>query len=188
MVNVASKTRQLVSIALQQEANATLVTSYIYSPQSSLEQGSIFTSLSSQPAGKCTHHADVAVKDCLAIDIRLLDHCKDTLVPESDGQTTLPLHKPSLSSEHHHLACRSHYHTATIYVFPDGEFVQELTPDQVVALVSCTVWQERAEAGQKVREDMQGPFAALTQAARTVGKVNIPSSKHVSLDCASSCV
>lgn len=49
--------------------------------------------------------------------------------------------------------------------------VQELKPEQVVALVSCTVWQERAEAGQKVRQDMQGPFAALTEAARTVAKV-----------------
>lgn len=50
--------------------------------------------------------------------------------------------------------------------------VQELTPDQVVALVSCTIWQERAEAGQKVREDMQGPYGALTEAARRVAKVS----------------
>lgn len=52
------------------------------------------------------------------------------------------------------------------------ERVQELTPDQVVALVSCTIWQERAEAGQKVREDMQGPYGALTEAARRVAKVS----------------
>jgi len=50
--------------------------------------------------------------------------------------------------------------------------VQELTPDQVVALVSFTFWQERAEAGQKVREDMQGPYGALTEAARRVAKVS----------------
>ncbi|KAL3145466.1 hypothetical protein ABBQ32_003293 [Trebouxia sp. C0010 RCD-2024] len=50
---------------------------------------------------------------------------------------------------------------------------KELKPEQVVALVSCTVWQERAEAGQKVRQDMQGPFAALTEAARTVAKVAV---------------
>ncbi len=50
--------------------------------------------------------------------------------------------------------------------------MQELTPDQVVALVSCTIWQERAEAGQKVREDMQGPYGALTEAARRVAKVS----------------
>jgi len=50
--------------------------------------------------------------------------------------------------------------------------VQELTPDQVVALVSCTIWQERAEAGQKLREDMQGPYGALTEAARRVAKVS----------------
>jgi len=49
--------------------------------------------------------------------------------------------------------------------------LQELTPDQVVALVSCTIWQERADAGQKVRQDMQGPYGALTEAARRVAKV-----------------
>ena len=49
--------------------------------------------------------------------------------------------------------------------------LQELSPDQVVALVSCTIWQERAEVGQKVREDMQGPYGALTEAARRVAKV-----------------
>ena len=54
----------------------------------------------------------------------------------------------------------------------ERERVQELTPDQVVALVSCTIWQERAEAGQKVREDMQGPYGALTEAARRVAKVS----------------
>lgn len=53
--------------------------------------------------------------------------------------------------------------------------MQELRPEQVVALVSCTVWQERAEGGQKVRQDMQGPFAALTEAARTVAKVHFHS-------------
>ena len=60
----------------------------------------------------------------------------------------------------------------SVFVVAECEKLQELTPDQVVALVSCTVWQERAEVGQKVREDMQGPFAALTQVARTVGKVH----------------
>ncbi|DBA84763.1 hypothetical protein WJX77_001199 [Trebouxia sp. C0004] len=50
---------------------------------------------------------------------------------------------------------------------------KELTPDQVVALVSCTIWQERAEAGQKVRDDMQGPYGALTEAARRVAKVAV---------------
>lgn len=49
--------------------------------------------------------------------------------------------------------------------------LQELSVDQVVSLVSCTVWQERAEAGQKVREDMQQPFHALQEAARRIGKV-----------------
>ena len=65
-------------------------------------------------------------------------------------------------------------------MIPEHGCLQELTPDQVVALVSCTVWQERAEAGQKVREDMQGPFAALTQAARTVGKVKYLPANHLS--------
>ena len=52
--------------------------------------------------------------------------------------------------------------------------LQELSPDQVVALVSCTIWQERSEAGQKVRDDMQGPYGALTEAARRVAKVWTP--------------
>ena len=50
--------------------------------------------------------------------------------------------------------------------------MQDLSPDQVVALASCFIWQERAEAGQKVREDMQGPYGALCEAARTVAKVS----------------
>ena len=50
--------------------------------------------------------------------------------------------------------------------------MQDLSADQVVSLVSCTVWQEMAEAGQKVREDMTGPFGALQEAARAVGKVS----------------
>lgn len=53
-----------------------------------------------------------------------------------------------------------------------GCALQDLSVDQVVSLVSCTVWQERAEAGQKVREDMQQPFHALQEAARRIGKVH----------------
>ena len=52
-----------------------------------------------------------------------------------------------------------------------GWDMQDLSPDQVVALASCFIWQERAEAGQKVREDIQGPYGALCEAARTVAKV-----------------
>lgn len=61
--------------------------------------------------------------------------------------------------------------------------MQELTPDQVVALVSCTIWQERAEAGQKVREDMQGPYGALTEAARRVAKVTACLSRFACFAC-----
>ena len=38
---------------------------------------------------------------------------------------------------------------SVVFTNTEHEQLQELTPDQVVALVSCTVWQERAEAGQK---------------------------------------
>lgn len=59
--------------------------------------------------------------------------------------------------------------------------MQELSIEQVVSLVSCTVWQERAEAGQKVREDMQGPFHALQEAARRVGKVTNSHGFHTTI-------
>ena len=49
--------------------------------------------------------------------------------------------------------------------------LQELTCEQVVALVSACVWRERGEQRPRVREDMQGPYRSLLEAARRIGKV-----------------
>ncbi|GAB4818279.1 hypothetical protein N2152v2_005325 [Parachlorella kessleri] len=51
-----------------------------------------------------------------------------------------------------------------------GQF-KELAHDQLCALVSCFVWREKSEAGNKVRPDMEAPYAALRETARRVGKV-----------------
>ena len=40
-----------------------------------------------------------------------------------------------------------------------------------VALVSCLVWRERVDGGSAVRPELQGPLAALREAARRIGKV-----------------
>ena len=49
--------------------------------------------------------------------------------------------------------------------------LQELTCEQVVALISACVWRERGEQRPRVREDMQGPYRSLLEAARRIGKV-----------------
>lgn len=48
---------------------------------------------------------------------------------------------------------------------------KDLTCEQVVALVSACVWRERGEQRPRVREDMQGPYRSLLEAARRIGKV-----------------
>ena len=40
-----------------------------------------------------------------------------------------------------------------------------------MALVSACVWRERGEQRPRVREDMQGPYRSLLEAARRIGKV-----------------
>ena len=47
---------------------------------------------------------------------------------------------------------------------------QELSVEAAVALVSCLVWRERADGGGAVRPELQGPLAALREAARRIGK------------------
>lgn len=49
--------------------------------------------------------------------------------------------------------------------------MQELSVEAAVALVSCLVWRERGEGGAAVRPELQGPLAALREAARRIGKV-----------------
>ncbi|KAK9840731.1 hypothetical protein WJX81_000998 [Elliptochloris bilobata] len=48
---------------------------------------------------------------------------------------------------------------------------QELSVEAAVALVSCLVWRERGDGGGTVRAELQGPLAALREAARRIGKV-----------------
>ena len=43
--------------------------------------------------------------------------------------------------------------------------------ETAVALVSCLVWRERVDGGGAVRPELQGPLAALREAARRIGKV-----------------
>lgn len=40
-----------------------------------------------------------------------------------------------------------------------------------MAVVSCLVWREKSENRTRVSEDMEGPVAALQEAARQVAKV-----------------
>jgi ATP-dependent RNA helicase DOB1 len=48
---------------------------------------------------------------------------------------------------------------------------QDLKAEQAVALVSCLVWREKTDNRTRVSEDMEGPVAALQEAARQVAKV-----------------
>ncbi|KAK9804329.1 hypothetical protein WJX72_007219 [[Myrmecia] bisecta] len=59
---------------------------------------------------------------------------------------------------------------------------KELTAEQVVALVSCFVWMEKGQGGAKVRDDMLGPFGALHEAARRVGKVAVDSKMQLDVE------
>ena len=46
--------------------------------------------------------------------------------------------------------------------------------ETAVALVSCLVWRERGEGAAAARPELQGPLAALREAARRIGKVPAP--------------
>ena len=47
-----------------------------------------------------------------------------------------------------------------------------------MALVSACVWRERGEQRPRVREDMQGPYRSLLEAARRIGKVGAALHAH----------
>ena len=53
-----------------------------------------------------------------------------------------------------------------------GGCAQDLKPEQAVALVACLVWREKSDAAPRVSEDMEGPVAALREAARRVAKAS----------------
>lgn len=46
--------------------------------------------------------------------------------------------------------------------------------EQAVALVACLVWREKSDGAPRISEDMEGPVAALREAARRVAKVCPP--------------
>ncbi|KAI7836432.1 hypothetical protein COHA_009701 [Chlorella ohadii] len=45
-----------------------------------------------------------------------------------------------------------------------------LRHDQLCALLSCFIWREKSEAGNKVRQDLEAPYAALREHARKVAR------------------
>ena len=58
-----------------------------------------------------------------------------------------------------------------IELFVLGVEMQDLKPEQAVALVACLVWREKSDAAARVSEELEGPVAALREAARRVAKV-----------------
>ncbi len=64
--------------------------------------------------------------------------------------------------------------------------MQAYSSDQIVALVSCFVWQDRQERKRRLPEKLQMPFNELQQAARLVAKVSshLPSALLLDLEAA----
>ncbi|EIE21291.1 antiviral helicase [Coccomyxa subellipsoidea C-169] len=61
----------------------------------------------------------------------------------------------------------------TELIFNSG--FKDLKPEQAVALVACLVWREKSDAAPRVSEELEGPVAALREAARRVAKVSADS-------------
>ena len=49
--------------------------------------------------------------------------------------------------------------------------MQDWSLEQIVAVVSCMVWQEKQEKGKRLKESLQGPYAELQQLSRRIAKV-----------------
>lgn len=54
-----------------------------------------------------------------------------------------------------------------------GGIFNESTVDQVVALLSCLVWQEKLKSMAKLPEELAGIYSQLREVARRVGKVQV---------------
>lgn len=54
-----------------------------------------------------------------------------------------------------------------------GGTFKDATVAQVVALLSCFVWQEKTKNSSKLPEDLAGPFLQLREVARRVAKVQV---------------
>lgn len=53
-----------------------------------------------------------------------------------------------------------------------GNF-KELSAEQLVAVLSCFVWQEKSKTAPKLREELAGPYSQLRDVARRVGKAQL---------------
>ncbi|MCO5559779.1 hypothetical protein L7F22_013383 [Adiantum nelumboides] len=51
--------------------------------------------------------------------------------------------------------------------------LKDITPEQMVALLSCFVWQERVKSDQKLNEDLSTLYSQLQETARRVAKVQL---------------
>ncbi|CAL8466224.1 g5760 [Coccomyxa elongata] len=68
----------------------------------------------------------------------------------------------------------------TELIFNSG--FKDLKVEQAVALVACLVWREKSDAAPRVSEDMEGPVAALREAARRVAKVSNDSKMSIDVE------
>ncbi|PRW05917.1 superkiller viralicidic activity 2-like 2 isoform B [Chlorella sorokiniana] len=57
-----------------------------------------------------------------------------------------------------------------------------LRHDQLCALLSCFIWREKSEAGNKVRSDLEAPFAALREHARKVARTAVDCKMEIDAD------
>ncbi|BBN13684.1 ATP-dependent RNA helicase DOB1 [Marchantia polymorpha subsp. ruderalis] len=62
-----------------------------------------------------------------------------------------------------------------------GNF-KELSSEQLVAVLSCFVWQEKSKNAPKLREDLSGPYTQLRDVARRVGKAQLDSKMSIDVE------
>jgi len=61
-------------------------------------------------------------------------------------------------------------------------FFTNLSVEQTVALLSCFVWQEKAEVTPKISEDLTGPFRQIQDIARRIGEVTKKSKLEINVE------
>ncbi|KAL3691924.1 hypothetical protein R1sor_005575 [Riccia sorocarpa] len=62
-----------------------------------------------------------------------------------------------------------------------GNF-KDLPPEQLVALLSCFVWQEKTKNAPKLREELAGPYSQLREVARRVGKAQLDAQMSIDVE------
>ena len=63
-----------------------------------------------------------------------------------------------------------------------NRFFNEMSSEQAVALLSCFIFEERAEEPKRIRDDLAGPFKEIQKQARAIAKVSIDSKLPVDED------